>query len=191
MIQILSLYNPIPGPQQSEFEKHVERFEIKKGEYLLLDGETQDQLYLVREGLTMMYKEYGEKKLVLDFAYRNRFSVDLDSFRKQSASNYSIICMEDCTIEAIKYDELMGLFDQFPAVERAYRILSEQILVAVLSSKISLSTLSIQERFHKLIATRPELFSLVPHKHIASYLNIDPTNFSKLYNACIGRIMYR
>ena len=52
----------------------------------------------------------------------------------------------------------------------------------IILNPIDLSCLSIEERFYQLVSKRHEIFGLVQHKYIASYLNIDPTNFSKLYN---------
>jgi CRP-like cAMP-binding protein len=119
---------------------------------------------------------------VVDFAYRNRFCADLHSFSNQTKSIYCIESMEDSTVEQISHEDLMHLFDCSRDIERAYRLLSEKILGAVLHRHLDLSILSIEERFTKIVRTRPELFGLIQHKYIASYLNIDPTNFSKLYH---------
>ena len=90
--------------------------------------------------------------------------------------------MEDSSVEHITYEDLTTLFDASREIERAYRILTEKILASVLKRHMDLSCLSIEERFRQIVIKRSELFSLVQHKYIASYLNIDPTNFSKLYN---------
>lgn len=183
MVEILNLYNAISNPDKKLLESKVVSNTFKKGEFLLIDGEIQDKLYLVRKGLLMTYFEYDEKRKVIDFAYKNRFAGDIDSFSNQYKSIYCIECMEDSQVESINHEDLMHLFDHSKDIERAYRILTEKILCSVLRRNLALSFMSIEERFFQIVSKRNELFGLVQHKYIASYLNIDPTNFSKLYNS--------
>jgi CRP-like cAMP-binding protein len=183
VIEILSLYNTISNSDKKLFESKVTSQQYKKGDFLLLDGDIQNKLCLVRSGLLMMYFDNADKRKVMSFAYRNRFAVDINSFSNQTPSLYCIECMEDSKVECISYEDLMDLFNASNDIERAYRILTERILSSVLKRHLDLSCLSIEERFHEIVSKRPELFSLVQHKYIASYLNIDPTNFSKLYNS--------
>lgn len=183
MVEILNLYNAISNPDKKLLESKVVSNTVKKGEFLLIDGEIQDKLYLVRKGLLMTYFEYDEKRKVIDFAYKNRFAGDIDSFSNQYKSIYCIECMEDSQVESINHEDLMHLFDHSKDIERAYRILTEKILCSVLRRNLELSCMSIEERFFQIVSKRNELFGLVQHKYIASYLNIDPTNFSKLYNS--------
>lgn len=182
MIEILSLYTAIPNSKKKLFESKVSTRAYKKGDFLLLNDEIQDQLCLVRSGLLMMYFDNGDKRMVIDFAYKNRFAADIQSFSGQTPSEYCIECLEDSVVEQISYDDLQGLFDQSPEIERACRILGEKILGAAVKRQVDLSCLDIEERFRLIVRKRPELFGLAPHKYIASYLNIDPTNFSKLYH---------
>jgi CRP-like cAMP-binding protein len=191
MIQILGLYHQISSLEQAEFESKVETFRLKKGEYLLMDGDVQEKMYMIKKGIAMTFLEIKDKRQVIDFSYANKFCADINSFSNQTQANYCIECATDIEIEAISYVDLMLMFEKYSNIERAYRILLEKILAAVLKKKLELSTLTIKERFHTLIASQPELFSLVSHKLIASYLNIDPTNFSKLYNDCQGKIFYK
>jgi len=54
-----------------------------------------------------------------------------------------------------------------------------QTLAGVLARQIELQSLSAEQRFRALMARSPHLLQLVPHKYLASYLGLDPTNFSK------------
>lgn len=182
MTEILSLYNSISNDDKKLFESKVVNKNYKKGDFLLFDGEIQDSLFLVKNGIVIMYYDNEDKRQVIDFAYRNRFCVDINSFSNQSKSIYNLECLEDCLIDAIAYEDLMEMFEKSRNIESAFRILTEKVLFSVIKRHLDLSCLTIQERFKRIINTRPELFGLVQHKYIASYLNIDPTNFSKLYN---------
>ena len=61
--------------------------------------------------------------------------------------------------------------------------MTEAILAGMINRHIELHSLTIEERFKVFCQRSPHLLQLVPHKYIASYLGIDPTNFSKLFNS--------
>lgn len=149
---------------------------------MLFDGDTQRELFMVKSGIACLYDDSGAKRNLIDFAYQNRFCADFISFSSQSPSKYCIECLSDCEVAGISYPDLQRAFDQSPAIERAYRLLLERMLVAALKKNIIDRTYSMEERFTSIMNKKPELFQLVPHKYIASYANMDVTNFSKLYN---------
>ena len=182
MIEILSLYNKIPFDEKKQFESSVSSFKKKKGDFLLFDGDVQDNLFMVKSGVTFLYDDTGRNRRIIDFFYHNRFCADFISFSNQIASTYCIECLTDCQIESICYDNLQKAFDQSKAIERAYRILLEKMLTAALQKNVNQNALCIEDRFKLIMHHKPELFKLVSHKYIASYINIDVTNFSKLYN---------
>jgi len=57
------------------------------------------------------------------------------------------------------------------------------MLIASAQGRYRQVSTSVEERFRQFAAQSPHLFQLVPHKLLASYLGMHPTNFSKLYNA--------
>ncbi len=66
------------------------------------------------------------------------------------------------------------------ALETLFRKATEQILIGVLQRHYELMAFTIEERFRAFMKRSPHLLNMVPHKDLASYLRIDPTNFSKL-----------
>lgn len=80
------------------------------------------------------------------------------------------------------FEELEQLFDRSQAIERFFRLHTEEVLARVISRQFDLLTLSMEERYRAFCARSPHLLHSIPHKYIASYLSIDPTNFSKLFN---------
>lgn len=192
MIEILSLYNKIPFADKKLFESSVNSIETKKGDFLLFEGDVQDHLFMIKDGVTMLYDDTGRKRRIVDVFYNNRFCANFRSFTHQIASKYCIACFSDCTIEIISREDLYQILDQSKAIERAYRVLLEKILIAALRQNENQKILCMEDRFKLIMHNKPELFKLLPHKLIASYANIDVTNFSKLYNKyCMrNRLLY-
>lgn len=190
---MLSTYNFIPSNEKKLFKSRTSSFTRKKGDYLLFDGDVQNDLFLIKSGITCLFDDKGEKLTLIDFSYCNKFAVDIESFYNQTPSNYCIKCLDDCEIDCIRYDDLQSVFNESQAIERSFRLLEERVLISLLSKSIKQQTLNIEERFVWVMNKRPELFKLVQHKYIAAYISIDPTNFSKLYNKyCVnGGLIYQ
>ncbi len=80
----------------------------------------------------------------------------------------------------MKHHDLEQLMQQFPAISAWVRQATAQALSGVLERHQELITLSAKEKFRKLLARSPYLLQLIPHKYLASYLDLDATTFSKL-----------
>ncbi len=85
-------------------------------------------------------------------------------------------------MDYITYDDLQVLFGQSQSIERLFRRMTEAVLAGMINRHIELHAMSMDERYKTFCQRSPYLLHLVPHKYIASYLGIDPTNFSKLFN---------
>jgi CRP-like cAMP-binding protein len=153
-----------------------------KGEHVILPGETQHELYFVQRGVQMAYMDCAAKTQVVAFAYPPDWWAIPGSFALQVPSRYSVMCLLDSDVLYLTFDELQCLFDQSQAIERFFRLQTEGALARLVNRQFDLLTLSMGERYRAFCKRSPHLLQLIPHKYIASYLGIDPTNFSKLFN---------
>ena len=72
------------------------------------------------------------------------------------------------------------LYQEIPKLERFFRILAENSLVAHQERLIDSLNLSAEERFEKFCLKYPTLLQKIPQKHIASYIGVTPEFFSKM-----------
>ena len=68
------------------------------------------------------------------------------------------------------------------AVETMVRLGVTNALSGLLERLVEIQCYSSEEKFRTLLKRSPHILQLIPHKYLASYLGIDPTNFSKLIN---------
>ncbi|WP_028980199.1 Crp/Fnr family transcriptional regulator [Sporocytophaga myxococcoides] len=155
---------------------------FRKGDLLTVPGLIQRELYFVKSGIQMSYFDTPNKSHVMAFTYPPNLCAIPDSFSFQIPSKYFLTCLTDSELEYLTYDELQQLFEQSHQIERLFRKMTEAILAGMINRHIELHSMSIEERYKTFCQRSPHLLQLVPHKYIASYLGIDPTNFSKLYN---------
>jgi CRP-like cAMP-binding protein len=160
----------------------VER-KYKKGEIITPEGSIQRELLVVEEGVQMSYFNNDGKMHVIGFTYAPSISGIPDSFLFQRPSKYTLQALTGSRFQAISFERLQQLFDEAPVIERLFRKIGEAILAGLIDRHLELQAYTIEQRFRLFAQRSPHLFQLVPHKYIANYLRIDPTNFSKLYNS--------
>ena len=156
---------------------------FKKGDFITVPGQVQKELYFVKSGVQMSYFDGDGKTYVIAFTYSPNLCAIPESFSFQAPSKYFLSCLTNSELEYITYEELQKLFDQSQQLERLFRRITEFVLAGMINRHIELHSLTIEERYKIFSQRSPHLLQTVPHKYIASYLGIDPTNFSKLFNS--------
>ena len=71
-------------------------------------------------------------------------------------------------------------YQEIPKLERFFRILAENSLVAHQERLMDNLSLTADERFEKLCKKYPTLLQKVAQKHLASYIGVTPEFFSKM-----------
>lgn len=177
-----NLFHPIATEDFHLLTQHLKTKSFKKGDFIVVPGQIQKELYFVKSGIQMSYVDTENKTHVIAFTYFPNLCAIPGSFAFQAPSTYSLTCLTDSELECLSFDTLQHLFDQSQAIERLFRRMTEVILAGIIDRHIELHTLTIEERYKTFCRRSPHLLQLVPHKYIASYLGINATNFSKLFN---------
>ncbi|HEX8529751.1 MAG TPA: Crp/Fnr family transcriptional regulator [Cytophagales bacterium] len=171
---------------EADYQRLTVRLNTKifpKGTLLVQPGQVQRELYFVQSGVQMSFVEDGAgRQQVIAFTYPPGPCAIPGSFPGQLPSRYFLACLSDSRLDCLAYEALQELFDQSLPVERLFRRMTEALLAGVIDRHVELHTLGMEERYRAFCRRSPHLLQRVPHKYIASYLGIDPTNFSKLYN---------
>jgi CRP-like cAMP-binding protein len=183
LFSYLNLFHPISQEVFSHMHQYLRTRSYAKGEIITREGQVQRDLFFVKSGYQMSYLNQNGKVHVMAFTYSPNLCSIPDSFLLQRPSQYVLQCISDSEFESISHATLMQLFDTQPALERLFRKFTEAVLVGLIQRHIDLHTLTIEERYRGFATRSPQLLHDLPHKYIASYLDIDPTNFSKLFNS--------
>ena len=117
---------------------------------------------------------------VLSFACSGWWISDMYSLLSQKPGNLFIQVLEDAEIVLLSKENQEILFQEIPKLERFFRILTENSLVAHQERLIDNLSLTAEERFQKFCRKYPDLIQKVPQKQIASYLGVTPEFFSKM-----------
>lgn len=181
-LQFLHHITPLSDRETDLFRQHLRYKKADKGSFLVQSGAVQHDLYFIESGIQMSYYEAKNDVQVMAFTYFPGITAVPDSFLMQQPSPCCLTCLTDSSLYALSYDALQELFRQSHTIERLFRKMNEYVLCGLLQRHVELHTLTIEERFLAFARRSPHLLHAVPHKYIASYLGMNPTNFSKLYN---------
>lgn len=177
------LFEGLEETEKNRILNHLKSFTFQKNEDIITPGQVQRHLYFVEEGVQMSFFESGKKLHVMAFTYPPGICAIPESFTNQAPSEYFLRCLTPTKMHGIHFDDLQSALGKSHHLERTFRIATEQVLNGVLLRHRELHTLSMEERFRGFCKRSPHLLQTVPHKYIAAYLGIDPTNFSKLFNS--------
>lgn len=167
--------------EQQQLKKFFLPKRLRKKQYLLQDGDVCMYTAFVEKGLLRSYT-IDEKGIehIMQFAMEDWWIADMYSFFTGEPSAYSIEAIEDSELLLINrkaYDEMLL---SVPKMERYFRILVQNSLIATqrrLSSKLSLSA---EENYKKLIASCNDIIQRVPQHMIASFLGITAETLSRI-----------
>jgi len=182
LLDYLNLFCKVDASELHILTNKFKTKKFKKGELIITPGDIQRELYFVKSGVQMSYHETDSKVHVIAFTYAPNLCAIPESFSFQVPSKYYLTNLTDSEMDYIRFEDLQQVFDQSTQIERMFRIITETILAGMINRHIELHSETIKQRYKSFCNRSPHLLQLVPHKFIASYLGIDPTNFSKLYN---------
>jgi len=181
--QLITLIQPFTDAEWKRFALVWKPFEAKRKEQLTIPGQTEKYLYFVVEGVQRVYYYDGQnREATLVFSYAPSFGGVLDSMILNTPSKYYFETLTPSTFLRASYAEIEAISKEISGIEAFIQKGLVQALSGVLERLVEVQSFSSEERFKKLLTRSPHILQLVPHKYLASYLGIDPTNFSKLIN---------
>ena len=169
-----------PGEQELFLSK-TEIKQYKAKTVLLNSGEICKESYFVNSGVLRSFNINDNiVEHVLSFATSGWWISDMYSLLSQKPGNLFIQVIEDAEVVVLTKENQEILYQEIPKLERFFRILIENSLVAYQQRLMDNLSLTAEERFEKFCKKQTNLIYSVPQKQIASYLGVTPEFFSKM-----------
>ncbi|MES2575737.1 MAG: Crp/Fnr family transcriptional regulator [Bacteroidota bacterium] len=181
IIDNLSKHIMLTPQEQELFLSKTEIRQYKAKTILLNAGEVCKTSYFVNSGVLRSFNINDNiVEHVLSFACTGWWISDMYSLLSQKPGNLFIQVLEDAEIVLLSRENQEILFKEIPKLERFFRILTENSLVAHQERLMDNLSLTTEERFEKFCKKHNDLIQKVPQKQIASYLGVTPEFFSKM-----------
>ena len=161
-------------------ESHI-RVEFKKGDFLLKEGETSDEYYLLEEGLVRAFvHDYDNNEITTEFFTSNEIVIIPSSLFQKIPSKENLQAVTDCVLWKIEYDVFQELFHKIEALREWGRFWFSVQVFSMKQRSLEMITESATNRYLNLMKEKPDIIKSAPLKQIASYLGITDTSLSRI-----------
>jgi len=175
----------IPIAVLDDFIAQWETASFPKGSILSTPDKTDNYLYFTISGIQKAYYLIDGKQSIISFTQPNHFTCAPESFLTQTASKYYFECIVDSKFYKLSYGRFIEQTSKHKEIQD-FLVKSLMGLVNNITERfIKQTSFSIEEKYKDFMHNNAHLLHSVPHKDIASYLGMNPTNFSKLFNNVI------
>jgi len=167
---------------------HLKERKIKKGEFMLREGQRgRDLGYVVQGTMRHFYTHNGEEKTTY-FYFENSLVGPYISCISGKPSLISFEALSDTILLVFPYSTMLSLFAQSHTWETFGRVLAEYLAMGLEDRMVGLLTLSPEERYVQLLkSNKQKILERIPQHLIANYLGITPVSLSRIRNRVLKK----
>lgn len=178
LLTYFKAYEVQPKPLVSDLLDQSVDVELDRAEDI--EWKNDCYVYFNLKGYQRVHVEIEAKEKNLLFIEPNSLNIIERESMPGINTEVKLSCISKTHLLRIPWKGYRYLRKKYRAFEDVILRHQQQMIQKLMNRCISLSYLSMEERFRQLMNKKLYLLQHIPHKHIASYLNIHPTNFSTL-----------
>ncbi len=155
--------------------------ELKAGHYFLKEGKPATHFGFVILGV--LKESYLTKKgdeYIKSFNFQGDFTGSYYDLLRGDPSTCSIRAIQNSVLAIANFNDFQVLFDKNLHWQRLGRRIAENLFIKKARREYELLTLTAEERYKNLLASRPKIEDELSQIHISSYLGITPVSLSRL-----------
>lgn len=181
ILKNISKHIALSSEEEAYFLTKIELKKYIAKTIILNAGEVCEHSYFVNSGVLRSFNINDNiVEHVLSFACSGWWIGDMYSLLSQKPGNLFIEVLEDAEVVLLSKKNQEQMYLEIPKLERFFRILTENSLVAHQERIMDNLSLTAEERFEKFCKKYPTLILQIPQKQIASYIGVTPEFFSKM-----------
>jgi len=162
------------------FSSKLIQREFEKKHLLLRQGQIENHLSFIQQGIVRFYIANQSSDLTFSFAFHNSFVSGYNSFLTRSPSSYYIETLTNTVLWQLTYEDLQEIYRHTNIGNAIGRHASEDLFLKKSQRELSLLNETAQERYINLFAEQPQLLKEIPLKYIASYIGVTPQALSRI-----------
>ena len=174
-------YAKLTGAELDEITSRLTIEKFSKRAYLLRQEQICKHYYFILHGLVrLFYIDSKGHEQITQFAIENWWVTSLESFIKGTPTYLAIQAIEDTSVYLIRKSDLEELYEKIPSLNKIFRRIYENMLIASQRRANLYVKLSSRDRYYHFVTHQPDFAQRVPQYMIASYLEITPEYLSEL-----------
>lgn len=185
-VNYFSKVSPLSETESKAIEENMCIKVFKKGDFLLKEGQISVDTYFILEGCVREFIVVDGEEKTTNFFTEEQWVISLNNFNSTSHAENNLECVEDTTVSVGNEEQAQKLFKIFPRFETIARAIVEADFVEQKKLLTSYLTDSPEQRYLKLLKSRPDIFQRVPQYQIASYVGVKPESLSRIRKRIIA-----
>lgn len=162
------------------FQAH-EKVVFQKGDFILEEGKTANEYYILEKGLARSFvTDFNGNDVTTHFFVENEIVIEVSSLFQRIPTQENIVCITDCELLKIDFDTFQELYHKIQNLSEWGRAWMSQELFAYKQRSVEMFTLSATKRYLNLLEQKPQVVQFAPLKQIASYLGVTDTSLSRI-----------
>lgn len=167
--------------QSAELEPHLSVIECQKGEALLNQGVHEMEQYFILDGILKRVVSNAEaKEMILRFTDEGDMETSYAAWRLGTPTPYSIVCVTKARVAKLPLRDWVAFIERHPGIKQSFEYYVMQLMSEIMAHTITLHLLDAPGRVKRFERKHPELFTRIPKKELASYLNLSAETLSRL-----------
>ena len=176
----LQRFMTISMDELKDLLSYCELRQFDKRTIIVKEGEVDNYLNMVVQGLVMKYIRVKKSDVILQLATEGHVIDSEISFLTRTPSLVFVETLEPTIMLSLDYNKMNEALDKFPQGERLGRLILTGMYVKKEESRYDRLSKTARQRFLDYLKTHPHMVQRVPQKYLASYLNIKPETFSRM-----------
>lgn len=181
LTQHIRKYVKIDTKDESRFSHFFQQKTFEKKD-ILIEQNTRCRFhfFVIKGCLRMFFLNEKGVEQTIQFAIENWWITDYMAFDRQARTDFTIQAVEPSDVVQIDYENQEKLLQQFPQLERYYRLIYQRAYSALQLRTKYIYDFSREQLYHHFNDSFPEFTHRIPQHLLASYLNMTPEYLSEI-----------
>ncbi|MEM6261600.1 MAG: Crp/Fnr family transcriptional regulator [Bacteroidota bacterium] len=181
LIEYLQSKVHMPVKSAQEITAYFQLQQLAKGDILLEKGNVSNHSHLLTEGFIRSFTfNIYDNEVTTGIYHPTSLGNIFMSYFKGYEVKESYQALTNCRVWHISAEDTQTCFKHYSSFRKLGRVLLAHNHIYLHQRMLDMIETPAEERYLKLMASKPEIIQAVPLKVIASYLNITATSLSRI-----------
>lgn len=179
-IPFIKKYVTISASAQQDITNLLQTERLKKGEFLLEEGQYCNRLYFISKGAVRTFFYHKGKEVTYWIYPQNTLVTSWSSYVFKKPSIEYIETLEDSSVISLTYDQWQKLYSKHRELESFGRLVMEESVGLLDDFYKGYYFMSAKEKYELLLNVFPRITQIANLGHIASMLGISQETLSRI-----------